>query len=807
MRCTMAFDFLKTEEKWEKVWEEEKTYKTDAWDFSKPKFYVLDMFPYPSAVGLHVGHVEGYTATDALSRMKRMQGYNVLHPIGYDAFGLPAEQFAIKNNQNPSIYTEKNIDNFRKQLKRLGFSYDWDREVETTDPSYYKWTQWIFLKLYENGLAYEDNRLVNYCPALGTVLANEEVIDGKSERGGYPVERRPMKQWCLKITEYGDKLLDGLDKIDWPQSTLTMQKNWIGKSKGSVITFKVVGHDDSFDVFTTRADTLFGCTYCVLAPEHPLVSKITTPQQKEEVDAYIEKCSRKSDLERTDLAKEKTGVFLGTYAINPINGREVPIYIGDYVLATYGCGAVMAVPTHDQRDYEFAKKHGLEMIQVIEGDVSESAYEGDGVHINSDFANGLNNKKAKTAITDRLIELGAGQYKVTYKLRDWLFSRQRYWGEPIPVIHMDDGTVKPVPYDQLPLKLPELDDYKPAGDGKTPLSKAEAWVNVEIDGQHGERETNTMPQWAGSSWYYARYIDPHNNEAIGAKELLDHWLPVDVYVGGAEHAVLHLLYARFWHKFLYDQGVFSCDEPFQKLYHQGLILGSDGQKMSKSLGNTVSPDDVIAEYGADALRLYEMFKGPVDQSLPWSEDGPKAARKFLDRFCRLFTEDEYRNKWSDSNDGKLDVIYNQTVKKVTNDYEILHFNTGISQIMICINEFIKADSLPRSMLQGLCQLLAPIAPHTAQECYSLLGNEGLIDFVKWPSYDEQKINAQPVTYAVQVNGKLRGTIQYKKDASDEELEELKKLALQVESVIPFLKDKQIAKVIVVKNKIVSVVVK
>ncbi len=807
MRCTMAFDFLKTEEKWEKVWEEEKTYKTDAWDFSKPKFYVLDMFPYPSAVGLHVGHVEGYTATDALARMKRMQGYNVLHPIGYDAFGLPAEQFAIKNNQNPSIYTEKNIDNFRKQLKRLGFSYDWDREIETTDPSYYKWTQWIFLKLYENGLAYEDNRLVNYCPALGTVLANEEVIDGKSERGGYPVERRPMKQWCLKITEYGDKLLDGLDKIDWPQSTLTMQKNWIGKSKGSVITFKVVGHDDSFDVFTTRADTLFGCTYCVLAPEHPLVSKITTPQQKEEVDAYIEKCSRKSDLERTDLAKEKTGVFLGTYAINPINGREVPIYIGDYVLATYGCGAVMAVPTHDQRDYEFAKKHGLEMIQVIEGDVSESAYEGDGVHINSDFANGLNNKKAKTAITDRLIELGAGQYKVTYKLRDWLFSRQRYWGEPIPVIHMDDGTVKPVPYDQLPLKLPELDDYKPAGDGKTPLSKAEAWVNVEIDGQHGERETNTMPQWAGSSWYYARYIDPRNDEAIGAKELLDHWLPVDVYVGGAEHAVLHLLYARFWHKFLYDQGVFSCDEPFQKLYHQGLILGSDGQKMSKSLGNTVSPDDVIAEYGADALRLYEMFKGPVDQSLPWSEDGPKAARKFLDRFCRLFTEDEYRNKWSDSNDGKLDVIYNQTVKKVTNDYEILHFNTGISQIMICINEFIKADSLPRSMLQGLCQLLAPIAPHTAQECYSLLGNEGLIDFVKWPSYDEQKINAQPVTYAVQVNGKLRGTIQYKKDASDEELEELKKLALQVESVIPFLKDKQIAKVIVVKNKIVSVVVK
>ena len=803
----MSFDYLAVEEKWEKVWEEEKTYKTDAWDFSKPKFYVLDMFPYPSAVGLHVGHVEGYTATDALARMKRMQGYNVLHPIGYDAFGLPAEQFAIKNNQNPSVYTERNIGNFRKQLKRLGFSYDWDREIETTDPSYYKWTQWIFLKLYDNGLAYEDDRLVNYCPALGTVLANEEVIDGKSERGGYPVERRPMKQWCLKITDYADKLLDGLDRIDWPQSTLTMQRNWIGKSNGTVITFKVKDTDESFDVFTTRADTLFGCTYCVLAPEHPLVSKITTPEQKEEVAAYVEKCSHKSDLERTDLAKEKTGVFLGTYAINPINGKEVPVYIGDYVLATYGCGAVMAVPTHDQRDYEFAGKHGLEMIQVIEGDVSEAAYEGDGVHINSDFANGLNNADAKKAITDKLIELGAGEYKVTYKLRDWLFSRQRYWGEPIPVIHMDDGTIEPVPYGQLPLTLPELDDYKPAGDGKTPLSKAEAWVNVEIDGHHGERETNTMPQWAGSSWYYARFIDPHNDKEIGDKRLLDHWLPVDVYVGGAEHAVLHLLYARFWHKFLYDQGVFSCGEPFRKLYHQGLILGSDGQKMSKSLGNTVSPDDVIAEYGADALRLYEMFKGPVDQSLPWSEDGPKAARKFLDRFCRLFTEEEYVNKWSNENDGKLDVVYNQTVKKVTNDYEILHFNTGISQIMICVNEFLKADSLPKSMLQGLCQLLAPIAPHTAQECFSLLGSEGLIDFVQWPAFDEDKINAQPVTYAVQVNGKLRGTILYKKDANDEELEELKKLALQVESVVPFIKDKQIAKVIVVKNKIVSVVAK
>ena len=803
----MGYDFKSIEEKWEKVWDEKKAFKTDTYDFSKPKFFVMDMFPYQSAVGLHVGHVEGYTATDALARMKRMQGFNVLHPIGYDAFGLPAEQFAIKNNKNPGPYTDQNIDNFRTQLKRLGFSYDWDREIKTTDPSYYKWTQWIFLKLYEKGLAYEDYRLVNWCPALGTVLANEEVIDGKSERGGFPVERRPMKQWVLKITAYADKLLEGLKDIQWPASTLAMQKNWIGKSKGTVVVFPVKDSDKNIEVFTTRADTLFGCTYVVLAPEHPLVKELTTKSEEEKVLAYQKLVASKSDQERTDGSKEKTGVFLGSYAINPINGKVVPIYIGDYVLATYGSGAVMAVPCHDQRDFDFAKKHHIEMIQVIEGDCAEAAFEGDGKHINSSFADGMNNEEAKKAITEKLIEINKGRYQVNYKLRDWLFSRQRYWGEPIPVIHMEDGKTIPVPYDQLPLTLPEMKDYKPSGDGQPPLSKEKDWVEVTVDGKKGLRETNTMPQWAGSSWYYARYIDPHNNEAIGDKKLLDHWLPVDVYVGGAEHAVLHLLYARFWHKFLHDQGIFKSTEPFQKLYHQGLVLGPDGQKMSKSLGNTVSPDDVINEYGADSLRLYEMFKGPVDQSMPWSNDGPRGAKRFLDKFYRLYSDEEYTSKIKDEENPELDFIYHATVKKCTNDYEVLHYNTGISQLMVCISEFYKAKVLPKKMMLGLAQLLAPICPHLAQECYTLLGYDGLIDYVPWPSFDENKMNDRPVTYAIQVNGKLRSTIEWKKDCSEEEAEELKKKALSDEKVLPHIQGKTIAKVIVVKNKIVSIVAK
>lgn len=803
----MGYDFQSIETHWEKVWADEKTYRTDAYDFSKPKFYVLDMFPYPSAVGLHVGHVEGYTATDALARMKRAQGYNVLHPIGFDAFGLPAEQFAIKKNQNPAIYTDQNIANFRRQLKRLGFSYDWDREIKTTDPAYYKWTQWIFLKLYDKGLAYEDYRLVNWCPALGTVLANEEVIDGKSERGGFPVERRPMKQWVLKITAYADKLLDGLKLINWPASTITMQRNWIGRSKGTIVDFDVVDSKEVIEVFTTRADTLFGCTYVVLAPENPLVEKLTTPQQKEAVEAYKKEVAMKSDLERTDGSKDKTGVFLGSYAINPINGKKVPVFTGDYVLATYATGAVMAVPTHDQRDYDFAKKHHLEMIQVIEGDCSKGAYEGNGKHINSSFADGMNNEEAKKAISDKLVEMKKGRYQVNYKLRDWLFSRQRYWGEPIPILHMEDGTTRGVPYDQLPLVLPEMADYKPAGDGKPPLAKEKDWVNVTLDGKKAQRETNTMPQWAGSSWYYARFIDPHNDKEIGDPKLLEHWLPVDVYVGGAEHAVLHLLYARFWHKFLYDEGVFKCPEPFKKLYHQGLILGSDGQKMSKSLGNTVSPDDVIAEFGADALRFYEMFKGPVDQSMPWNPNGPKAAKAFLDRVYRLYTDENQKLKWTDEKVPSLEVVYHQTIKKCTEDYEILHYNTGIAQIMVLVNELYKSDKLPKDILLGLAQLLAPITPHLGEELYHCLGYQGLIDFVPWPKAEDSTLASLPVTYAIQVNGKLRATISFKKDASPEELEELKKQALSNENVLNFTKGKTIAKVIVVKNKIVSIVAK
>lgn len=802
----MGYDFKEIETKWDKYWVENKTFKTDVHDFSKPKYYVMDMFPYPSAVGLHVGHVEGYTASDALARMKRAQGFNVLHPLGYDAFGLPAEQFAIKNNKHPSIYTDKNIENFRNQLQRLGFSYDWDREIKTTDPKYYKWTQYIFTLLYKEHLAYEDNRLVNYCPALGTVLANEEVIDGKSERGGYPVIRKPMRQWVLKITAYAEKLLDGLKTLDWPDSTLTMQRNWIGKSEGTIVVFDVVDSTCKIEVFTTRADTLFGCTYVVLAPENPLVSSLTTSSQKEEVDKYLDSIKSKSDLERTDSSKEKTGVFIGSYAINPINNKKVPIYIGDYVLATYATGAVMAVPCHDQRDYDFAKKHNIEMIQVIEGDVSSSAYEGDGKHINSSFANSLNNKEAKKAITDKLIVIDKGYLKVNYKLRDWLFSRQRYWGEPIPIIHFDDGKTEALSLKDLPLQLPEVDDYQPTFDGKPPLEKAKDWINVDINGRTGKRESNTMPQWAGSSWYYIRYVDPHNNNEIGDKKLLDHWLPVDCYIGGAEHAVLHLLYARFWHKFLKDEGIVSCDEPFKKLFHQGMILGTDGQKMSKSLGNTVSPDSVINEFGADSLRLYEMFKGPVDQSLPWNVDGPKAAKKFLDRVYRLYTDEEFKKKYTSESDS-LDYIYNFTVKKVTEDFEQLHFNTGISALMVLVNEFYKADKINTDKLINFLKLLNPIAPHLSSECYKLMGNDDVIDYASWPKFDDSKLVLNEVTYAVQINGKLRANIVFKKDANKEELDELKKLVFNLEQIKKYTDGHEIIKEIVVPNKIVSIVIK
>lgn len=804
------YDSDSIEKKWEKVWEENKSYKTDVRDFSKPKMYVLDMFPYPSGQGLHVGHVEGYSATDAYSRFKRAQGYNVLHPMGFDSFGLPAEQYSIKNNKHPGPFTDINIDNFIRQLKRCGFSYDWDRVIKTSDPKYYKFTQWIFIQLFKKNLAYYGERPVNWCPALGTVLANEEVIDGKSERGGYPVVRIPMKQWVLKITAYGDKLLAGLDDLDWPSSTIQMQRNWIGKSQGAEVDFKIENTDKKFSVFTTRVDTLYGCTYVVLAPEHPLVKEITTKDQKESVENYINKCQRKSDLERTSLNKEKTGVFTGSYAINPVNGKKVPVYIGDYVLGSYGSGAVMAVPAHDERDYAFALKHNLPIIEVVKGgDISKAAFTEDGVHINSGVADGMMIKEAKEAIVNLLVEKGAGRIKVNYKLRDWIFSRQRYWGEPIPVVHEDDDEYKihALDFKDLPLVLPELDDYTPAGDGKPPLSKAKEWLNVDWNGIPCHRETNTMPQWAGSCWYYARYIDPTNENEIGDPKLLEHWLPVDLYVGGAEHAVLHLLYARFWHRFLYDMGIFKCPEPFKKLRHQGIILGADGEKMSKSRGNTVSPDEVINEYGADALRLYELFKGPLDQGLPWNPNGPSGARKFIERIYRLYVDDSLRSRWTKDDYAPLDTIYNQTIEKVTHDFEDLHFNTAIASLMVLVNEFYRAERLPVSMLEGLAKMIAPICPHLGEEIWSLMGHKDLIDFEAWPKADSSKSQANEVIYAVEVNGKVRAKIPFKVNATKEELEEFKKSCYEIETVKKFTEGKTIVKTIVVPNKIVNIVVK
>lgn len=804
------YDSDSIEKKWEKVWEENKSYKTDVRDFSKPKMYVLDMFPYPSGQGLHVGHVEGYSATDAYSRFKRAQGYNVLHPMGFDSFGLPAEQYSIKNNKHPGPFTDINIDNFIRQLKRCGFSYDWDRVIKTSDPKYYKFTQWIFIQLFKKDLAYYGERPVNWCPALGTVLANEEVIDGKSERGGYPVVRIPMKQWVLKITAYGDKLLAGLDDLDWPSSTIQMQRNWIGKSQGVEVDFKIENTDKKFSVFTTRVDTLYGCTYVVLAPEHPLVKEITTEDQKKSVENYINECQRKSDLERTSLNKEKTGVFTGSYAINPVNGKKVPVYIGDYVLGSYGSGAVMAVPAHDERDYAFALKHNLPIIEVVKGgDISKAAFTGDGVHINSGVADGMMIKEAKEAIVKLLVEKGAGRIKVNYKLRDWIFSRQRYWGEPIPVVHEDDNEYKihALDFKDLPLVLPELDDYTPAGDGKPPLSKAKEWLNVDWSGIPCHRETNTMPQWAGSCWYYARYIDPTNENEIGDPKLLEHWLPVDLYVGGAEHAVLHLLYARFWHRFLYDMGIFKCPEPFKKLRHQGIILGADGEKMSKSRGNTVSPDEVINEYGADALRLYELFKGPLDQGLPWNPNGPSGARKFIERIYRLYVDDSLRSRWTKDDYAPLDTIYNQTIEKVTHDFEDLHFNTAIASLMVLVNEFYRAERLPVSMLEGLAKMIAPICPHLGEEIWSLMGHKDLIDFEAWPKADCSKSQANEVIYAVEVNGKVRAKVPFKVNATKEELEEFKKSCYEIETVKKFTEGKTIVKTIVVPNKIVNIVVK
>ena len=797
----MNYNHQEVEKKWQKFWLENKTFACDAWDFNKPKCYVLDMFPYPSGNGLHVGHPEGYTATDIISRMKRMQGYNVLHPMGWDAFGLPAEQFAIQTGNHPAEFTKKNIDHFREQIQALGFSYDWDREISTTDPDYYKWTQWIFTLLYNKGLAYVDEIPVNWCPELGTVLANEEVIDGKSERGGFPVIRKPMRQWVLKITEYAERLLEDLDLCDWPTSTKEMQINWIGKSKGANVVFKIKDTKKEFTVFTTRADTLFGATYCVMAPEHPYVDEITTPEQKEAIEAYKNACATKSDLERTELNKDKTGVFTGAHAINPVNGKEVPIWISDYVLASYGTGAIMAVPAHDTRDWEFAKKFDIEIIPVLEGgDVTKEAYTEDGLHINSGFLDGMGKQEAIDTMIAWLEEHECGCAKTTYKLRDWLFSRQRYWGEPIPVVQMEDGTTRTVDIEELPLELPETRNFKPTGNGESPLAHCEDWLQVEIDGVKGTRETNTMPQWAGSCWYYLRYIDPKNSEAIADPELLKHWLPVDLYVGGAEHAVLHLLYARFWHKVLYDCGVVPTKEPFQKLFHQGMILGENNEKMSKSRGNVVNPDEIVASHGADALRVYEMFMGPLEAALPWSTNGLDGARKWIDRVWRLFT---VQNKFSDTNDGKLDKVYHATVKKVTHDVETLNLNTAISQMMIFINECYKADTIYTEYAKGFLKMFACFAPHAGEELWqTVFHGTDTITYEPWPTYDEAMLIEDEIEIIVQVNGKLRGKF---KTAADSSEDTIKEEAMSISSVAAQIEGKTIRKVIVVKGKVVNIV--
>ena len=802
----MSFNHQDIEKKWQHYWEENKTFRTSE-EKGKNKFYALDMFPYPSGAGLHVGHPEGYTATDILSRLKRMQGYNVLHPMGWDAFGLPAEQYALDTGNDPAEFTEKNINTFRRQIKSLGFSYDWDREINTTDPNYYKWTQWIFTKLYEKGLAYVDEVAVNWCPALGTVLANEEVVDGVSERGGHPVERRPMRQWVLRITAYADRLLEDLDELDWPESIKEMQRNWIGRSEGAEVRFAIDGHDETFEVFTTRPDTLFGATYAVLAPEHSLVEQITTPEQKEAVEAYIQKVTNKTDLERTDLAKEKTGVFTGAYAINPVTNEKMPIWIADYVLMSYGSGAIMAVPAHDERDYEFAKVFGLPIKEVVAGgNIEKEAYTGDGEHVNSDFLNGLGKSEAITKMIAWLEEKGIGTKKVTYRLRDWLFSRQRYWGEPIPVIHWEDGTSSTVPVEQLPLTLPKTTEIRPSGTGESPLANIEDWVNVtDENGRKGRRETNTMPQWAGSCWYFLRYIDPHNNEALADPEKLKEWLPVDMYIGGAEHAVLHLLYARFWHKFLYDIGVVPTKEPFQRLYNQGMILGENNEKMSKSKGNVVNPDEIVESHGADTLRLYEMFMGPLDASIAWSTNGLDGSRRFLDRIWRLFVEEngEFTSKLVDRDDsGKLEKVYHQTVKKVTEDYEGMRFNTAISQLMVFINDAYKAEVLPRPYVEGFVKMLAPICPHVAEELWNKLGHSDTIAYAAWPAYDEAKLVDDEVEIVVQINGKVKAKLMVPADATREKMQEI---AMESDSVKEQIDGKTIRKVIAVPGKLVNIV--
>ena len=796
----MSYNFREIEPKWQKYWDEHKTFYTDVWDFSKPKYYALDMFPYPSGQGLHVGHPEGYTATDIMSRMRRMQGYNVLHPMGWDAFGLPAEQYAIKTGNHPEGFTKANIATFKRQLKMLGFSFDWDKEISTCDPSFYKWTQWIFKQLYNDGLAKLIDMPVNWCEELGTVLSNDEVINGKSERGGFPVVRKNMKQWVMDIPKYAEILLEGLNHVDWPESTKEIERNWIGKSVGAEVTFKVADSDDEFTVFTTRPDTLFGATYCVLSPEHPLTRKITTKEQAKQVEEYIAQAATKSDLERTELNKDKTGAFTGSYAINPVNGKKIPIWISDYVLMTYGTGAIMAVPAHDQRDFDFATKFGIKIIPVLEGgDISKEAFTEDGVHINSDFLNGLGKQEAIDKMIEWLEEKGIGDKKVNYKLREWIFARQRYWGEPIPIVFTEDNEIHVLADEDLPLVLPELEDYRPSKDGASPLDKAKDWVNTTFEGKKARRETSTMPGSAGSSWYFLRYIDPHNDKEIADPELLKHWMPVDLYLGGPEHAVGHLLYSRFWNNYLYNKGLSPVKEPFAKLCHQGMILGTNGEKMSKSKGNVINPDDMVKEYGADALRVYEMFMGPLNSDKPWDPNGIAGSKNFLDRVWRLFVESD---KIKDEENKNLEREYHYTVKKVTNDYESMSFNTAIAQMMIFINQAYKENVLPKKYAEGFLQLLNPVAPHITEELWNKLGHNESIAYEPWPTYDEEKTKCNTINLPIQINGKLRATIDIPVDEDESKIKELAH-----EAVKEKLEGKTIVKEIYVKNRIYNIVVK
>lgn len=793
------YDFKKNQKKWNKYWEENETFKTDVWDFFKPKYYCLDMFPYPSGSALHVGHPLGYIATDIMARYKRMKGFNVLHPMGWDSFGLPSEQYAIDTGNNPADFNKKNIEIFKNQLKNIGLSFDWSKEISTSDPKYYKWTQWIFKRLFEANLAKKTDMLVNWSEDLGTVLSNDEIVDGKTERGGYPVTRKNMPQWVIEIPKYAEKLLEGLDRVDFPESTKEIQRNWIGKSVGAEVEFKVDNTNLSFTVFTTRCDTLFGVTYCVLSPDHSLVDSITTKEQEEEVKKYKEETAKKSDLERTDLNHDKTGVFTGSYAINPVNDKKIPIYIADYVLSTYATGAIMAVPAHDKRDYEFAKKFNLDIVKVL--DVDEQDMEKDGIHISSGFLDGLNKKDAIDKMLEYLEKNNLGKKKVNYKMRDWIFSRQRYWGEPIPIVEFEDGRQMALADKDLPLELPVLEDYKPFRDGRSALARATDFINVEIDGQKAKRELSTMPGSAGSSWYFLRYIDPHNDEKLAEKELLDHWMPVDLYVGGPEHAVGHLLYSRMWTKFLHEQGILNVDEPYKKLFHQGMMLGANGIKMGKRYKEfVVDPNDIVKEYGADALRLYQMFMGPLEASKPWSDSGINGAKKFLDKVVRLLTSEKIQDKENKT----LDKVYNYTIKKCEEDYEKLSFNTAVAQMMIFVNEASKEEIVPLEYIRGFLKLLNPICPYLTEEFYQRLFGSNTIAYENFPTYDETKLEDDKKTIAVQVNGKLRSTVEI---TSEETEEDILKKVLEDTKIKTYTDDKTIVKKIYIKDKIVNIVVK